>query len=255
MLTLTPQAVGFQALAGEAKVRLLPVPWPNDSLPPPTASLLSIASRKGLLAAAGPESVIVAATDSVRQAFSAPVDSKIKPFVPQLTLPVGMRVSQVAFSADENLLVLSAESGGGLAVYDVQSLMQGNNQMSFQMATDGMDLRALVPNPLSEKAELFGIVLNNGGLMIANLKTQQFLRGPQGQVLKSSVSCICWSKKGAQLLAGLGDGTCSQMTPEGEVKADLARPPGLDGDQHGEGRCQASLQQSANMLQYHPSYG
>lgn len=186
--------------------------------------------------------MIVAATDSVRQAFSAPADGKIKPFVPQLTLPIGMRVSQVAFSADENFLVLSAESGGGLAVYNVQSLVQGNSEMAFQMATDGKALRALVPNPVPEKAELFGIVLINGDLMMANLKTQQFLSGPQGQVLKSGVSCICWSKKGSQLFAGLGNGTCSQMTPEGEGKGDVARPPGLEGDQHGERRCQMSLQ-------------
>lgn len=217
-------------------MRLLPCSWPPDSLPPPTASLLSIASKKGLLAAGGPEAVIIAATDSVREAFSKTVaaDANIKPFSPQLTLNVGMRVSQVAFSADEAFLVLSAENGGGLAVYDVQSIMQGSTQSAFEISTNGTSLRALVPNPTPERAELFAAVTMNGELLIANLKTRQLTTGPQGQVLKSGVSSISWSFRGKQLVAGLGDGTCHQMTPEGEGKEDIYRPPGLDVDHHGE---------------------
>ncbi len=228
------QALGFQAIAGEAKLRLLPTPWPTDSLPPPTSSLLSIASSKGLVAAAGPESVIVASTKSVRQALHSPTDGNVKSFNPQLTLPLGMRVSQIAFSADENFLVLSAESGGGLAVYDVQSLMQGNTQRAFEIATNGTALRALVPNPTPEKAELFAAVSTNGELLIADLKSKQFLTGSQGQVLKSGVSCVSWSNRGKQLIAGLGEGSLHQMKPEGEGTGAISKPPGLEGEQFGK---------------------
>ena len=145
-----------------------------------------------------------------------------------------MRVSQVAFSADESFLVLSAESGGGLAVYDVQSLMQGVTESVFQLSSNGSALRALLPNPTPEKAELFAAVSTNGQLLMANLKTREFVSGPQGQILKDGVSCVSWSARGKQLIAGLGNGMCYQMTPEGEGKADLPQPPGLDGDQHGE---------------------
>ena len=145
-----------------------------------------------------------------------------------------MRVSQVAFSADESFLVLSAESGGGLAVYEVQSLIQGATESAFQLSTNGTALRTLLPNPTPEKAELFATVSTNGQLLMANLKTREFCSGPQGQVLKDGVSCISWSARGKQLIAGLGNGTCYQMTPEGEGKAELPRPPGLDGDQHGK---------------------
>lgn len=196
---------------------------------------MSIASNKGLLAAAGPDGVIIASTESVRKAFTA-ADSavdNIKPFSPQLTLPMGMRISQVAFSADENFLVLSAENGGGLAVYDVTSIMQGNTQTAFELSTDGVALRALIPNPTPERAELFAAVTTNGDLMMANLKTQQFLSGTNGQVMKNGVSCLSWSTRGKQLVAGLGNGAGFQMTPEGEGKAEIPRPPGLDGDQHG----------------------
>ncbi len=157
-----------------------------------------------------------------------------KPFTPQLTLNVGMRVSQVAFSADESFLVLSAESGGGLAVYDVQSLMQGATESAFQLTTNGTALRALLPNPTPEKAELFAAVSTTGQLLMANLKIREFLSGPQGQVLKDGVSCVSWSARGKQLIAGLGNGMCYQMTPEGEGKAEIPLPPGLDGDQHGK---------------------
>ena len=172
----------------------------------------------------------------MRQAFSAgsAADGNPKPFTPQLNLNIGMRVSQVAFSADESFLVLSAESGGGLAVYDVQSLLQGATESAFQLTTNGTALRALLPNPTPEKAELFAVVSTNGHLLMANLKNREFLSGPQNGVLKEGVSCISWSARGKQLIAGLGNGTCYQMTPEGQGKAELPRPPGLNGDQHGE---------------------
>lgn len=233
-LTFWEKGLGFQSLAGESKVRLLPTPWPSDALPPPTASLLSVASNKGLIAAAGPDSVIIASTESVRQAFTSQIsaDSDVKPFSPQLTLPIGTRVSQVAFSADESFLVISAENGGGLAVYDVQALMQGSTQSAFELSTNGVSLRALTPNPTPEKAELFAAVTTSGDLMIANLKSRQFLSGPAGQTMKNGVSCVSWSTRGKQLVAGLGNGTGFQMTPEGEAKAEIPKPLGLDGDQH-----------------------
>ena len=159
-----------------------------------------------------------------------------------------MRVSQVAFSSDENFLVLSAESGGGLAVYDVQSLMQGATESAFQLTTNGTALRALLPNPTPEKAELFAAVSTNGQLLMANLKTREFFSGPQGQVLKDGISCVSWSARGKQLIAGLGNGMCYQMTPEGEGKAELPRPPGLDGDQHGENSNVAAHDLVADLL-------
>lgn len=229
------QALGFLSIAGDAKVRLLEASWPTDNLPPPTSSLMSIASNKGLLAAAGPNSVIIARTESVRQAFAAPgpAGNDVKPFTPQLTIPIGMRISQVAFSADENFLVISAESGGGLAVYEVLSIMQGNTQTAFELSTNGIALRALSPNPTPEKAELFAAVTTKGDLLMANIKTRQLLNGANGPIMKNGVSCVSWSNRGKQLVAGLGNGTTFQMTPEGEGKAEIARPPGLEGDQHG----------------------
>lgn len=145
-----------------------------------------------------------------------------------------MRVSQVAFSADEDFLVLSAETGGGLAVYEVQALIQGNTQSIFQLPTNGAALRALVPNPTPGTAGLLAAVTTNGELLMANLKTRQFLNGSQGQVLKDGVSCVSWSTQGKQLVVGLGNGTVCQMTPEGEMKGEIPRPPALEGDQHGE---------------------
>ncbi|KAL8797862.1 MAG: hypothetical protein Q9195_000214 [Heterodermia aff. obscurata] len=228
------EALGFHAIAGESKIRLLPSAWPSDGLPPPTSSLLSIASRKGLLAAAGPESVVVAGTESVRQAFSPTggADSNVKPFTPQLTLNLGQRISQVAFSADEEYLVISAEIGGGLAVYEVQTLMKGQTAAAFELDTKGTALRSLVQNPTPEKAELFAVITTKGELLVANVKARSFLNGVQGQIMKNGVSCVNWSNKGKALLAGLGDGTCYQMTPEGKAMAEIPRPSDLAGENH-----------------------
>ena len=189
-----------------------------------------------MLAAAGPESVVVAGTESVRQAFSATggAHDNIKPFTPQLTLNLGQRVSQVAFSADEEYLVLSAENGGGLAVYEVQTLMQGQTAAAFELNTNGASLRALVPNPTPEKAELFAIITIKGEFLVANLKARNFLNGAQGQIMKNGVSCACWSNKGKALIGGLGDGTCYQMTPEGKAMAEIPKPPDLAAENYGK---------------------
>ncbi|GAP90316.1 putative nuclear pore complex subunit [Rosellinia necatrix] len=221
------EGLGFLSLAGDAKLRLS-TPWSPP--PSPTASLLSIASRRGLVAAAGPDSVVLASTDAVRKAFETPKDgdSDIRPFTPQLRLPLPIRLSQLAFSADEAYLVLSAEQGGGLAVYDVNALQQGATQSAFEIPTNSEPLRALVPNPSLEKAELYAVVTSEGKLLMANLKERGFVSGGGNQILKERVSCVAWSNKGKQLVAGLGDGTMCQLTPDGTVKAEIPRPPELD---------------------------
>ncbi|KAJ8120256.1 hypothetical protein O1611_g10413 [Lasiodiplodia mahajangana] len=221
------EGLGFLSLAGEAKLRLS-TPWSPP--PSPDASLISIASRRGLVAAAGPDGVAIASTDSVRKAFEAPKDgdSEIRSFTPQLTLPLPIRISQLAFSADEAYLILSAEQGGGLAVYDVNALQQGSTQSAFEISTNGESLRALVPNPRAEKAELCAVATKEGKLLMANLKEKSFISKGGSQILKEQVSCVAWSNRGKQLVAGLGDGNMCQLTPEGDVKAEIPRPPQLD---------------------------
>ncbi len=197
---------------------------------------MSVASQKGLLAAAGPDSVIIATTESVRRAFqgSKSGDSDVRPFQPQLTLPMSMRISQVAFTANENFLVLSAENGGGLAVYDVQNLLGGSTQRAFEMPTNSSSLRALVPNPTPEKGELLAVVTTDGKLLMANLKEKNFVPGANGPMLKDGVCCVSWSTKGKQLVAGLGDGSAYQMTPEGVGKGEIPKPPNVGPNHHGE---------------------
>ena len=225
------QGLGFLSLAGDAKVQLTSK-WTD--LPAPTASLISIASRKGLVAAAGPDAIHLASTESVRKALGGEKsgDSDARPFQPQVKVPLPIRISQLAFTADEQLLLLSAETGGGLAVYDVQSLSQGSTQAAFELSTNGETLRALLPNPAAEKAELCAVVTSNGNLMMANLTDKSLVQGPRGASLKSGVSCATWSSKGKQLVAGLADGTIQQMTPEGKETGQIPKPPGL-GDYHG----------------------
>ncbi|TVY39119.1 Nucleoporin [Lachnellula occidentalis] len=230
--TIQTEALGFLALAGDAKVQLLPTPWPINQLPPATASLMSIASRRGLIAAAGPDAVILARTKSVRKAFEGNEtgNNNLKPFQPELTLPMQMRVSQLTFSIDESYLVLSAENGGGLAVYDVDALLNGATNSAFELSTNGQSLRALTPNPT--QGELLAVVTVDGNLMMANLKERSFVTGPNGQVLKDGVSCVSWSTKGKQLVAGLGNGTAYQMTPAGEGKGDIPKPPDVASGNH-----------------------
>lgn len=224
--------LGFLSLAGDARVQLT-AKWADQ--PAPTASLISIASRKGLVAAAGPDAVHIATTESVRKAFEAAKvgDSEVRPFEPQAKLSLPMRISQLAFTFDEQYLIISAESGGGLAVYDVQSVSQGSTQPAMEISTSGESLRTLLPNPNPDMAELVLAVTNNGNLLVANLKQRGLASGPNGPVMKAGVSSAAWSTKGKQLVAGLADGTLEQLTPDGISKANIPKPGGLD-NHHGK---------------------
>lgn len=224
------EGLGFLAINGEAKVQLT-TKW--NPAPAPTASLLSIASHKGLVAAAGPDAFIISTTESVRKGFEAeqPTDGDIRPFTPQATIPMPLRVSQLAFTADEKYLVLSAEEGGGLAVYDVDVLSNGTTQSAFEISTNGEALRSLIPNPAPEFAHFCAVITTNGNLYMANLNERQLVSGANGPTLRSQVSCASWSTRGKQLVAGMADGSVIQMTPDGAEKAHIPKPPGL-GDYH-----------------------
>lgn len=224
------QSLGFLSIAGDAKVQLTSK-WSPP--PAPTASLLSIAARKGLVAAAGPDAVHIATTEIVRKAFAGERngDSEVRSFNPQAKVPLPIRISQLAFSADEQYLILSAETGGGLAVYDVQALTQGTTQSAFELSTNSETLRALIPNPMPDSG-LCAMVTNNGNLFMANLADRKLVLGQSGPALRSQVSCAAWSTKGKQLVAGMADGSIYQMTPEGVEKAHIPKPPSL-GDYHG----------------------
>lgn len=230
------EAVGFQAIAGETKLRILPTGWPASALPKPTSTLFGVASRQELVAAAGPDTLVIARTTTVRDAYEkdVPAENNVKPFTPELTIPIP-RISHLAFSSDESFLIICADDGGGLQVYDVDGLKQGNTNPAFQLATNGVSVRALVPNPASENGHIIALVLTDGKLMLADLKSRNFQAGKNGMVLREGVSCISWSVKGKQIVAGLGNGIALQLDPSGDIKAEIPRPPQLDGDQHVSG--------------------
>ena len=224
--------ISFQAVSGADVIRLLPARWPSNSLPPTTSSLLSVASKKELVAAASPEALVLAKTSAVRQAFlEGSATNKVKPFNPQATIPVP-RCSQLVFSSDESCLVLAAEQGGGLAVYDVESLIGGKQAAAFELTTDGQGVRQLLPNPSPspELSRFFGVVTDKGQLLLADLKERKLVQSSNGSfVFKENVSCACWSRLGKQIVAGLGDGSAVQIDQQGNIKAIIPEPPQLSG--------------------------
>ncbi|CAN8099223.1 unnamed protein product [Discula destructiva] len=220
------ERLAFKALAGDAKVQLTPK-W---SPPPvPTASLLAIASRKAIVAAAGPDAIYISSTDSVRTAFGNPKDgnSEARSFEGQVKIPMAIRVSHIAFTPDEQYLIMSAQQGGGLAVYETQTLLQGSPQSAFEIGTSGESIKTLVPNPMPELAEFCAVVTTNGNLLMANFKEQKLSESGTGPVLRAGVTSVSWSTKGKQLVAGLADGSIVQMTPDGTEKAAVPRPNSL----------------------------
>lgn len=225
--------LGFSAVNGDIKLRLLPQPWPSDNLPPPTSSLLAVASNKGLVAAAGPDTLVLAQTRTLRNAFLAPQEGteRFKTVQPEITISAP-RLSHVAFSADENVLVASSEQGGGIVAYHVNQLTNGQSKPALELSTNNTSLRALAPNPALESAHLFAAVTSNGELLIADLKSQGLTQGQNGPILKSGVSCLSWSNKGKALIAGLGDGTATQMMADGTVMTEIPKSTSISADMH-----------------------
>ena len=118
-----------------------------------------------------------------------------------------------------------------MAVYDVQAVLGGSTQPAFEISTNGQSIRALVPNPT--QGELFAVVLANGSLLMANLSERSFVQGGNGQVLKDTVSCVSWSSKGKQLVAGLANGTAYQMKPDGTRVEEIPKPPSVNEGSYG----------------------
>ncbi|KAF2664898.1 hypothetical protein BT63DRAFT_464153 [Microthyrium microscopicum] len=215
-------SLGFTALAGDVKVKL-PVAWPQDQPPLTTSSLLSIASRKSLLAAAGPSSLLLTSTDRIRKAFKDAAETKqeISDLDPDLVMPVP-RLSHVAFTSDESCLILAAESGGGLAAHSVEALINKQTEPAFELPTDGVAVKNLAPNPAPEFAHIVAVLMANGHLMLANFQEQKF-----GSSIKDGVTSVAWSVRGKQLLAGLEDGTAVQIDMNGNIKATIPKPPSM----------------------------
>ncbi|KAF2085322.1 hypothetical protein K490DRAFT_67740 [Saccharata proteae CBS 121410] len=247
---IVTEALSFKAISGSNRVKLLPTPWPSDALPPPTSNLLAIAPKKGILAAAGPDALYVSTTSKLREALEnkALSEDRVTLFTPEISMPLP-RLSQIAFTSDEEYLVMSAESGGGLAVHHLSELLAGNKDPVCQIATNGIAVRALVPNPAPGFAQNVAVVLQNGQFMVANLTEKTFVNGASGSpVLRENVSCVSWSNKGKQISAGMADGTVIQMKPEGSVQAVVPRAPGLEGDQNGKYKAHLRGRKAADLL-------
>ncbi|KAE8373735.1 hypothetical protein BDV26DRAFT_271405 [Aspergillus bertholletiae] len=232
------EEVGFKGVLSDSNVRLLPTPWPDNALPAPSSSLLAVASTKGIIVGAGPDSLAIASSDAIRKAISTPTEdkAKTKPFQPQATIPLPARPTHVAFSSGDDALVLATENSSQLLVYKTTSLSMGNAQPALSIPTNGATFRSLAPNPAppsdGEHSSLVALVTTNGELLVANLKAGSLVSGSNGNVLKTGVSSVCWSSKGKQLVAGLADGTGYQMTPDGTQKDLIPRPSDLEGNCH-----------------------
>ncbi|KAF2717840.1 hypothetical protein K431DRAFT_288183 [Polychaeton citri CBS 116435] len=225
------EQLGLVAISTERRLRLLPAPWPRDNLPPITASLLSVAPNRGLLAAAGPDSLVVGTTQSIREGLrnSQPDDqfSKAGKYHPAASIPVP-RCSHVAFSADESCLIIAAEQGGGLAVYETNAITNGSKESQLQIGTNNVSIRHLIPNPARASWELVAVVLSEGQLVLADLKQQRLSQSASGNaVFAEKVYCASWSRLGKQLVVGKEDGTAQQIDLLGNVKADIPAPPQL----------------------------
>lgn len=223
--------LGFPGVNGEVKLQLSDA-WPQDNLPPTTSSLLAVASRTGLVAAAGPNELILTSTAQIRHVLLEPFDkekdkSPIRPYEPNLRIP-RPRLAHVAFTADDSGLVVSAQDGGGVDAYSVKDLEKATPAVSI--STEGKALRALVPNPAAEAdlAPLLALVTVDGELLMADLKSGNMRSGSNGPVLRTGVSCVAWSNKGKALIAGLADGTAVQIKPDGSEMAMIPKTTALE---------------------------
>lgn len=196
-----------------------------------------MAQTKGIVVGAGPDCLVVATTDAIRKAIEAPSTGedkvKTKPFEPQAMIPLPARPTHVAFTASDDALILATENGSQITVFQTDTLLQGNSQPALSVPTNGVSIRFLAPNP-DPTSTFVALVTTNGELLIADLKAGNLISGANGPILRNGVSCVAWSNKGKQLVAGMADGTADQMTPDGTNKDQIPRPSDLEGECHGK---------------------
>ena len=213
-----------QGAEGPTKLQILPTPWSTDNVPPASATLFAIASKPGLLAAAGPDTLVLASTAKVRSAFQQKPGEwdVISDFAPDASMPVPV-LRHVAFSSEGDFLVISAEDGGGLAVFDPKEIMKQNFKPGNEISTDKQPIRALLPNPTPGMEHVFAAVLDSGKLVLIDV-----VKSVVNTVREEGVMVASWSTKGKAIAVGLKDGTGVLYLNDGTVKGVIPRPPTLN---------------------------
>ncbi|RMZ70146.1 nuclear pore complex subunit [Pyrenophora seminiperda CCB06] len=237
------EQLGFKVLKqgkqGPKKVKILPRPWPVDALPPASANLLSVASKPGLLAAAGPNILVIASTDAVRTAFQNKTTADeietaddprlderdidvVADFTPDVTISTP-NLRHVAFSANGDFLAVAAEERPTLHIYDVAAVVgAGKKDASMDLETDST-VRALLPNPVSETEQYFATVTDSGKLITFDVTT-----GNRMTLREFGVTCAAWSARGKALVSGSSDGSCDIHMAGGDLKGTIPRAPDVD---------------------------
>ncbi|KAF2707374.1 hypothetical protein K504DRAFT_504544 [Pleomassaria siparia CBS 279.74] len=223
-MTVSPEKVGFLGIQRTGpvltKLQLLPA-YPADDLPPACASLLGVASKRGLIAAAGPNCLVVTSTHTTRQAFEGETDpgGVVTKYSPDITINVP-QLRHLAFSSGEDFLVTSAEAEGGLVIYDMEGLCQEKHDPMRRISTGNLAVKALIPNPDPKIEHYFAAVLDSGKLVLSDVD-----QGSALNIRSEKTTCAAWSTEGTALVAGLNDGTAVLYMPDGNQIGSIPRPP------------------------------
>ncbi|KAF3937041.1 hypothetical protein ABW19_dt0210467 [Dactylella cylindrospora] len=217
--------IGYVALAGELKVKVFDGQYPENDLPIPSSQLLAICQKRQLFAAGGPQGLVVARTSTLRAAFKnkSAASGNFIPFQPECVIPMTLKLSHVAFTADGSHLVLAAELGG-VALYLVDDILSQGNQVQPQAQLATGPLLELKPIPTVQDSEKVCVLVGSGwsqggNLGIINVKTGQLQAN-----LKSGVTTVSWSPKGKQIVCGGSGGGLAWIRPDG-TEADVV--PGI----------------------------
>ncbi|KAF1956634.1 hypothetical protein CC80DRAFT_61959 [Byssothecium circinans] len=228
---ITTEALGFasigRGLTGPPKLKLLPSPWPNDNLPPASATLLSVASRRGLVAAASPDTLVITSTESVRNALKAEINAApdvISDFKPDVSIPVA-RLRHVAFSTDEDLLFINQEGGGRFSVYQVDHLLNGDSKPALDFTLHDQGVRAMLPCTDPSTAHYTAVVGDMGRLDIVDMTT-----GVPSTVDTNGkiATCASWSTRGKAYVVGFKDGTAAAYQVTQNLLGTIPRPPNVE---------------------------
>lgn len=168
----------------------------------------------------------------MRKAFQNTAENwdVVSDFTPEVTIPwTGPPLRHVAFTTGGDFLVVSAENQGGLAVFDTKAVMRGKQQPEQQVATDGVPVRNLLPNPDKQYEQYVAIVLDSGKLSIVDIIQAQTVT-----LRDDGVTCAAWSSRGKAVAAGMRDGTTAIYLVQGGHTGTIPRPPDLDENYEGK---------------------
>ncbi|KAJ1943833.1 hypothetical protein FBU59_002784, partial [Linderina macrospora] len=189
---------------------------------PVYSRLVAISNKYGYIVAGTPTGISAFRTADAEDALvngKPPSDDQPVELAKRNEISVG-KVTHIGLSADE-LSVIVALATGSILVFSTTELLQMSNAKPVKTIPVNEEIRDIRPNPL-EMPMLVAVLTLSGTVLMIDIA-----QGTTKKIIGSNdakVTCICWSRKGKQIVCGDVKGMLTQRTPTDGVAKRVIKP-------------------------------